>query len=115
MMVKRMRRIFKVINGGFNRLRGILLNMVILTKNLAQVFMVTHPCSSVTCCQGNKETLDTIPNQKGINVREELLKFHSMHYSSNLMCLTVLGRGQYTVGILLVYLLYYWYLTQYAQ
>ena len=51
----------------------------------------------MVCCQGNKETLDTIPNQKGINVREELLKFHSMHYSSNLMCLTVLGRGQFTI------------------
>lgn len=46
------------------------------------------------CCQGNKETLDTIPNQKGINVREELLKFHSTHYSSNMMCLSVLGRGK---------------------
>ena len=50
-------------------------------------------CNNVVCCQGNRETLDTIPSQKGINVREELLKFHSTHYSSNLMCLSVLGRG----------------------
>lgn len=41
---------------------------------------------------GNKATLDTIPKEKGINVREELLKFHDKWYSSNIMSLCVLGK-----------------------
>jgi len=41
---------------------------------------------------GNKDTLDTIPKASGINVRDELLKFHEKHYSANIMCLTVLGK-----------------------
>ena len=32
------------------------------------------------------------PLKKGINVREELLKFHAKYYSSNIMTLCVLGR-----------------------
>uniref|UniRef100_A0A1W7RAD0 Insulin-degrading enzyme n=1 Tax=Hadrurus spadix TaxID=141984 RepID=A0A1W7RAD0_9SCOR len=40
---------------------------------------------------GNKSTLDTIPKSKGMNVREELLKFHDKWYSSNVMALAVLG------------------------
>lgn len=43
---------------------------------------------------GNKLTLETRPSQDGIGVREELLKFHSTYYSSNLMGLCVLGRGK---------------------
>ncbi|XP_075072253.1 insulin-degrading enzyme isoform X1 [Mixophyes fleayi] len=41
---------------------------------------------------GNRLTLETRPTQEGIDVREELLKFHSTNYSSNLMCICVLGR-----------------------
>lgn len=41
---------------------------------------------------GNKETLDTIPKSKGINVRDALLKFHNEYYSSNIMGLCVLGK-----------------------
>ena len=41
---------------------------------------------------GNKETLYEIPKEKGIKVREELLKFHSQWYSSNIMALTILGK-----------------------
>uniref|UniRef100_T1ISN5 Insulin-degrading enzyme n=1 Tax=Strigamia maritima TaxID=126957 RepID=T1ISN5_STRMM len=41
---------------------------------------------------GNKKTLDEIPKSNGINVREELLKFHSQWYSSNIMALAVLGK-----------------------
>ncbi|KAF3827763.1 hypothetical protein GH733_000998 [Mirounga leonina] len=41
---------------------------------------------------GNKYTLETRPNQEGIDVRQELLKFHSTYYSSNLMAICVLGR-----------------------
>lgn len=43
---------------------------------------------------GNKYTLETRPNQEGIDVRQELLKFHSTYYSSNLMAICVLGRGK---------------------
>ena len=35
------------------------------------------------------------PAAKGINVREELIKFHECLYSSNLMSLCVLGKGEY--------------------
>ncbi|PIK49484.1 putative insulin-degrading enzyme isoform X5 [Apostichopus japonicus] len=41
---------------------------------------------------GNKETLETIPSSKGLDVREALLKFHSDYYSSNIMALAVVGR-----------------------
>jgi len=41
---------------------------------------------------GNKETLDTIPKESGLVVRDELLKFHSKWYSSNIMGLAVLGQ-----------------------
>ncbi len=40
---------------------------------------------------GNKATLDDLPKAKGMNVREELLKFHDRWYSSNIMALSVLG------------------------
>ncbi|XP_056616513.1 insulin-degrading enzyme isoform X2 [Triplophysa dalaica] len=49
-----------------------------------------HPFSKFGT--GNKLTLETRPSQQGIDVREELLKFHSTYYSSNLMGLCVLGR-----------------------
>lgn len=45
---------------------------------------------------GNKLTLETRPSNDGIDVRQELLKFHSTYYSSNLMGLCVLGRGKNT-------------------
>ena len=38
------------------------------------------------------ETLDTIPKEKGIDVRKALLAFHDKYYSSNIMALTVLGK-----------------------
>ncbi|CAH2062107.1 unnamed protein product, partial [Iphiclides podalirius] len=41
---------------------------------------------------GNRETLETIPKQKGIDVRQELLKFHQKWYSSNIMALVVVGK-----------------------
>lgn len=51
---------------------------------------------------GNIETLDTIPKEKGIQVREELLKFHNKWYSSNLMSLAVLGQGTSEVHLKLL-------------
>lgn len=41
---------------------------------------------------GNRETLDTTPKKLGINVRNELLKFHEKYYSSNIMSLVVLSQ-----------------------
>ncbi|EGG01311.1 insulinase [Melampsora larici-populina 98AG31] len=41
---------------------------------------------------GNLQTLWNQPILLGLNIREELMKFHSKHYSSNLMTLAVLGR-----------------------
>ncbi|KAK3095847.1 hypothetical protein FSP39_019946 [Pinctada imbricata] len=41
---------------------------------------------------GNKDTLDIIPKSKGMNTRDELLKFHNEYYSSNIMGLCVLGK-----------------------
>uniref|UniRef100_A0A4X2LTN1 Insulin degrading enzyme n=1 Tax=Vombatus ursinus TaxID=29139 RepID=A0A4X2LTN1_VOMUR len=49
-----------------------------------------HPFSKFGT--GNKYTLETRPTQEGIDVRQELLKFHSTYYSSNLMAICVLGR-----------------------
>ncbi|XP_064174162.1 insulin-degrading enzyme isoform X1 [Anguilla rostrata] len=49
-----------------------------------------HPFSKFGT--GNKLTLETRPTKDGIDVRQELLKFHSTYYSSNLMGLCVLGR-----------------------
>eukprot|EP00123_Amoebidium_parasiticum_P017153 comp23732_c1_seq1/m.40925 comp23732_c1_seq1/g.40925 ORF comp23732_c1_seq1/g.40925 comp23732_c1_seq1/m.40925 type:complete len:972 (-) comp23732_c1_seq1:688-3603(-) len=50
----------------------------------------SHPYSHFG--NGNIETLSTIPQQKGINVRDELIKFHREYYSANVMCLCILGR-----------------------
>ncbi|XP_043497973.1 insulin-degrading enzyme isoform X2 [Polistes fuscatus] len=49
-----------------------------------------HPYSKFGT--GNKETLDTIPKMKGINVREKLLEFHNKYYSANIMSLCILGK-----------------------
>jgi len=46
-----------------------------------------HPFSYFAT--GNKQTLDDIPKEKGINVRERLLDFHKTYYSSNIMTLAV--------------------------
>lgn len=41
---------------------------------------------------GSKATLSTMPKEMGIDVRRELFKFHEKWYSSNMMCLAVLGK-----------------------
>lgn len=43
---------------------------------------------------GNKITLHTRPNARGIDIREELLKFYDENYSAGLMYLTVYGKGK---------------------
>ncbi|GIY21913.1 insulin-degrading enzyme [Caerostris extrusa] len=41
---------------------------------------------------GNLETLSVQPKSRGINIRDELLKFHEKFYSANVMALTVFGK-----------------------
>ncbi|TFB05329.1 Putative zinc protease [Trichoderma ghanense] len=41
---------------------------------------------------GNLEVLKTIPESKGINVRDKFIEFHAKHYSANRMKLVILGR-----------------------
>ncbi len=41
---------------------------------------------------GNLETLRDEPRKRGVDIREEFVKFHSKHYSANLMKLVVLGQ-----------------------
>uniref|UniRef100_A0A3Q3AY03 Insulin-degrading enzyme n=1 Tax=Kryptolebias marmoratus TaxID=37003 RepID=A0A3Q3AY03_KRYMA len=41
----------------------------------------------------NKLTLETRPCKEGVDIRQELLTFHSTYYSANLMGLCVLGRS----------------------
>lgn len=52
----------------------------------------SHPFSKFGT--GHRETLDTIPKQKSINVRDKLLEFHKKYYSANIMSLCVLGKGK---------------------
>lgn len=50
-----------------------------------------HPYSGFGT--GSKDTLDIIPKQKNMDVRQELLNFHNKWYSANIMALSVLGKG----------------------
>lgn len=49
-----------------------------------------HPLNKFST--GNKETLETIPLAKGIDVRKSLLAFHEKYYSSNIMTMAVEGK-----------------------
>uniref|UniRef100_A0A060T1A7 ARAD1C18700p n=1 Tax=Blastobotrys adeninivorans TaxID=409370 RepID=A0A060T1A7_BLAAD len=68
-------------------LQNDLYRMYQLDKSLSNPEHPFHKFST-----GNLETLDTVPKSKGIDVRQELLKFHAEHYSANIMKLAVLGR-----------------------
>ena len=41
---------------------------------------------------GNLQTLKELPEKRGVNVRDEFMKFHARYYSANTMKLVVLGR-----------------------
>ncbi|CAI9736365.1 insulin-degrading enzyme-like [Octopus vulgaris] len=41
---------------------------------------------------GNKDTLETKAKDRGVDTRDELLRFHEKYYSSNIMTLAVLGK-----------------------
>uniref|UniRef100_A0A2M3ZGB7 Insulin-degrading enzyme n=1 Tax=Anopheles braziliensis TaxID=58242 RepID=A0A2M3ZGB7_9DIPT len=56
-------------------------------KSLCQA---THPYNRFG--SGNVQTLCDDPRKNGINVRDELMKFHNKWYSSNLMSLAVFGK-----------------------
>ena len=68
-------------------------------------YTVRRPCTIHPLCwrsftnplclafPGNKCTLKTRPQELGVDVRKELLNFHSKYYSSNLMTLAVVGKG----------------------
>eukprot|EP00252_Welwitschia_mirabilis_P027613 TRINITY_DN9512_c0_g2_i7.p1 TRINITY_DN9512_c0_g2~~TRINITY_DN9512_c0_g2_i7.p1 ORF type:complete len:1006 (+),score=221.01 TRINITY_DN9512_c0_g2_i7:195-3212(+) len=58
-----------------------------LQKHLSSVDHPYHKFST-----GNLETLDVRPRERGLDVRQELLKFYSDHYSANLMHLVVYGK-----------------------
>jgi len=49
-----------------------------------------HPFSKFGT--GNADTLSVHPKTRGVDVRDELLKFHQKHYSANVMGLAVIGR-----------------------
>jgi len=52
----------------------------------------SHPYSKFGT--GNLSTLKYNPEKLGLNIREELLRFHDTYYSSNIMKLCVLGKGK---------------------
>lgn len=49
-----------------------------------------HPYNKFSI--GNMKTLQIDPKEKGIDVREELMKFHEKWYSANIMTLAILGK-----------------------
>ncbi|CAM1503436.1 Fc.00g082120.m01.CDS01 [Cosmosporella sp. VM-42] len=49
-----------------------------------------HPYSYFNI--GNFKVLKTLPEARGINVREKFIEFHAKHYSANRMKLVLLGR-----------------------
>ena len=65
-----------------------------LIFKLANDMYDMYPLVLFISLTGNKLTLETRPSKDGIDIRQELLKFHSTYYSSNLMGLCVLGRGK---------------------
>lgn len=50
----------------------------------------SHPYNKFSI--GNTKTLSTTPKEKGIDIRQELLKFHKKWYSANIMTLVILGK-----------------------
>ncbi|GJJ71266.1 insulysin [Entomortierella parvispora] len=58
-----------------------------LEKNLSNP---EHPYSNFGT--GNLETLQDAPGREGLDVRDELIKFHAKYYSANIMKLVILGR-----------------------
>lgn len=51
---------------------------------------------------GNLETLMDNPKKLGLDIRQELLKFHETYYSANIMKLTVTGKGNFFFDVDLI-------------
>lgn len=49
--------------------------------------------TSLFMCVGSWDTLEVKPKERGIDTREELLKFYSENYSANLMHLVIYSKG----------------------
>ncbi|XP_071646735.1 insulin-degrading enzyme-like [Temnothorax longispinosus] len=49
-----------------------------------------HPYSKFNA--GDKETLNIIPKEEGINLRDRLKEFHKKYYSANIMTLCIYGK-----------------------
>lgn len=64
-----------------------------LEKNLSSP---DHPYSQFGT--GNLETLQDAPGREGVDVRDELIKFHAKYYSANIMKLVILGRGKHCLS-----------------
>lgn len=64
--------------------------MTILLFYLAQE---KEMITSLIMCVGSWDTLEVRPKEKGIDTRQELLKFYSENYSANLMHLVVYSKG----------------------
>ncbi|KAK2994517.1 hypothetical protein RJ640_010795 [Escallonia rubra] len=49
-------------------------------------------CRLLTACTGNWDTLEVRPKARGLDTRQELLKFYEENYSANLMHLVVYAK-----------------------
>lgn len=49
--------------------------------------------ASLIMCIGSWDTLEVRPKERGIDTRQELLKFYSENYSANLMHLVIYSKG----------------------
>ena len=63
------------------------------TYFIASMYKFLFDDSVPTHSPGSKYTLKTRPQELGVDVREELLKYHAKYYSSNLMTLAIVGKG----------------------
>ncbi|KAL5198469.1 hypothetical protein ABZP36_001981 [Zizania latifolia] len=54
------------------------------------ICLESHPYHKFST--GNWDTLEVKPKEKGLDTREELIKFYNSHYSANLMQLVVYGK-----------------------
>jgi insulysin len=66
-----------------------------LQNDMWRIYQLSRTLSNPPYCHfstGNLQTLKEWPEKKGLNVRDEFMKFHDKYYSSNTMKLVVLGR-----------------------
>lgn len=49
---------------------------------------------AVCCTAGNWDTLEVRPKARGVDTRQELLRFYGENYSANIMHLVVYAKGK---------------------